>query len=115
MAIITCGRALLWRRDAVDGSDLAFARRFVRSSTPGQRGRVLLALFEGVDEVEQIQERTRLSYDTVNRTLEDLEAVGVVQRLGTRKREGRGKPATIWGRADEQPDPDREALRAEDD
>jgi hypothetical protein len=114
LAIVLYGHALLWRRDEIGDAQLALAKRFARHSTPGQRGRVLLALTEGLQEVGAIAEHCGISYDAVRRTLEQLESVEVVIRSGLRPAGGRGQPAQLWKRAPEPPDPEREALRAEE-
>lgn len=114
LAIIVRARALLWRRGVVDENDLSLAKRFVRASGPGQRGRVLLALFEGADEAHLISEATHVPYATVDRTLKELAQVEVVRQGGIRPRSGKGQPATVWILS-EWVDPERELMRVEDE
>jgi ActR/RegA family two-component response regulator len=104
----------MWGRDAVNEEDLSLAKRFVRSSAPGQRGRVLLALFEGANEAVLISKATGQSYAVVRRTLEDLSGVEVVRESGRRRTEGRGQPAITWDLMEPEPDPERLALDVEE-
>jgi hypothetical protein len=114
LAIVTCARAVLWQRQRVDVHDLVFAKRFVRGTGPGQRGRVLLALYEGADEVKTICDATGLSYNAVASALADLQKVDVVQQRGARRRDGKGAPAELWVRSPEEVDVERLARDREE-
>jgi hypothetical protein len=113
LGTLLAGRALLWRRDELDDTDLRLAQRVVRSSAPGQRGHVLLAISEGFREAKKIEAETRIPYDTIYATLQDLMRVGVVQHAGTAKTDERGQPAIVWRLAAVPSDPEDEALRRE--
>jgi DNA-binding transcriptional ArsR family regulator len=97
LATLAHARALLYGREAVDVSDVDFARAFVRTTAPNKRGVVLLAMSEQkAFEVGQIVEITGLSYGAVNAILDDMRMAGIVELCGPLPREGRGRPAGVW-------------------
>jgi hypothetical protein len=83
------------RREADETDIQNVVRPIVWRSMPQSRGPVLLALYDGLHEVRDIAAATGLAGPTVDRTLNELEVMGVVRRdVATASRVG--APAGSW-------------------
>lgn len=78
---LAVGRAVLYGRMEVDGSDLEFTRRVAMDTLPATRSRILRALCLP-STVEQLRYTVRLPAATLYRHLEDLEALELVSGDG---------------------------------
>jgi hypothetical protein len=95
------GRAYAHGRVVVTDDDMQMARWITRSSMPGRRGPVLLALLENRSgTVDTIATKTGLSKDVVRSNLAELLKTGVVEE-GDGTAKTRGRPPNTYALSEE--------------
>lgn len=96
LALMLAGRRLLYGGSTVESEDFAFMERIVAGTSPKHRGTTLLALDRGVETVQELADNAGVSYPTMLAVLDELQRLGVVERLGVQLTNQPGRPSDRW-------------------